>query len=126
MRAHLTQIVAPYVHKSRKPEVVADRIAAALTEYPYPLCFFDYETFAPAIPAFDGFSPYQRIPYQFSLHILREPGGELEHVEYLHEELSDPSAQVGELLSKHTAPGGSVVVWHAPFERGVNTEIAER
>ena len=57
---------------------------------------------------------------------MHEPDGELKHVEYLHEALSDPSAQVGELLSKHIARGGSVVVWHAPFERGVNTEIAER
>ena len=88
--------------------------------------FFDYETFAPAIPAFDGFSPYQRIPFQFSLHILREPGAELEHVEFLHEEASDPTARVAELLAKHIAPGGSVVVWHAPFERGVNSEIAKR
>jgi len=114
------------VHKSRKPGIAHDRIAAVLAEYAFPLYFFDYETFAPAIPAFDGFSPYQRIPFQFSLHILREPGGALEHVEYLHEALSDPTARVGELLSEHIAPGGSVVVWHAPFERGVNSEIAER
>ena len=114
------------VHKSRKPEVAHDRVEAALAEYAYPLYFFDYETFAPATPAFDGFSPYQRIPFQFSLHILREPGGALEHVEYLHEVLSDPSVQVGELLSEHIAPGEAVVVWHAPFERGVNADIAER
>ena len=88
--------------------------------------FFDYETFAPAEPAFDGFSPYQRMPFQFSLHILREPGAELEHIECLHEEASDPTTHVADLLSKHIAPGGSVVVWHAPFERGVNSEIGKR
>jgi hypothetical protein len=101
-------------------------IRDALAQYSYPLYFFDYETFAPAIPAFDGFSPYQRIPFQFSLHILREPGGELEHVEFLQEDASDPTEQVAQLLAKHIAPGGSVIVWHAPFERGVNAEIAER
>ena len=113
-------------HKRKAPIIDTDAIRDALAGYAYPLYFLDYETFAPAIPAFDGFSPYQRIPFQFSLHILREPGGALEHVEYLHEEASDPTARVAELLSKHIAPGGSVIVWHAPFERGVNGEIGKR
>ena len=114
------------VHKRQKPIIDDAAIRDALAEYAYPLYFFDYETFAPAIPALDGFSPYQRIPFQFSLHILREPTAALEHVEFLHEEASDPTAHVAELLSKHVAPSGSVVVWHAPFERGVNAEIAKR
>lgn len=113
-------------HRLRAPIIDSDAIGAALAQYTYPLYFLDYETFAPAIPAFDGFSPYQRIPFQFSLHILREPGAELEHVEFLHEEGSDPTTRVAALLSQHIGPGGTVVVWHAPFERGVNSEIAKR
>jgi hypothetical protein len=113
-------------HKLGQPMIDDDAIRAAHSEYTYPLYFFDYETFAPAIPAFDGFGPYQRIAFQFSMHILREPGGELEHVEYLHEDASDPTARVAELLSKHVQPGGSVVVWYAPFEKGVNAEIGKR
>lgn len=113
-------------HKLKMPIVDTDAIRRALAGYSYPLHFFDYETFAPAIPAFNGYSPYERIPFQFSLHIVRKPGGELEHVEYLHEQASDPSEKVGELLAQHIIAGGSVLVWHAPFERGVNTEIAKR
>ena len=114
------------VHKRGTPVIDEAAIRDALAAYTYPLYFFDYETFAPAIPDFDGFSPYQRIPFQFSLHILREPGGELEHVEFLHEEARDPTTRVAELLARHIAPGGSVVVWHAPFERGVDSEIGKR
>jgi CRISPR/Cas system-associated exonuclease Cas4 (RecB family) len=113
-------------HKARRPILDPHAIGSALAAYTYPLHFLDYETFAPAIPAFDGFSPYQRVPFQFSLHILREPGDELEHVEFLHEETSDPTARTAHLLSKHIAPHGSVIVWHAPFERGVNCELATR
>src|SRR5262249_12382656 len=85
--------------------------------YAYPLYFFDYETYAPAIPAFDGFSPYQRIPFQFSLHVLPGPGATLEHFEFLQEECSDPTRRVAELLGEYIRPQGSVVVWYAPFER---------
>lgn len=88
-------------HKRGTPSVDETAIRDALAEYTYPLYFFDYETFAPAIPAFDGFSAYQRIPFQFSLHILREPGGELEHVECLHEEASDPTTRVADVRGAH-------------------------
>ena len=113
-------------HKLQAPIIDADAIRVVLSRYTYPLYFLDYETFAPAIPAFDGYSPYQRIPFQFSLHILREPNADLKHVEFLQEEVRDPTARVGELLSRHIESGGSVIVWHAPFERGVNREIAQR
>ena len=39
-----------------------------------------------------GMRPYQRIPFQFSLHILRDHKSEPEHVEFLHLDRSDPTA----------------------------------
>ena len=50
-----------------------------------------YETFPAAIPKFDGFSPYQQIPFQYSLYVLDKPGGELKHSEFLFSETGDPS-----------------------------------
>ena len=46
-------------------------------------------------------SPYKRIPFQFSLHTLRDAESEPEHVEFLHLERSDPTRAVAELLDKH-------------------------
>jgi Domain of unknown function(DUF2779) len=68
----------------------------------------------------------ERIPFQFSLHVLRGPGEVLEHLEFLQEECSDPTRRVAELLGEYIDQRGSVVVWYAPFERGVNEEIAKR
>jgi hypothetical protein len=113
-------------HKMRKPIIDQDAIAEVLRSYSFPLYFFDYETFSPAIPAFDGYSPYKRIPFQFSLHTLRDSKSEPEHAEFLHIERSDPTRALAELLDKHIDPKGSVIVWYAPFERGVNKEIGER
>jgi hypothetical protein len=114
------------VHKKQQPIIDQSAIEEVLRSYTFPLYFFDYETYAPAIPAFDGYGPYKRIPFQFSMHILREAGSELEHVEFLHLDRSDPTPVVAELLDRHIDPKGSVVVWYAPFERGVNKEIGER
>ncbi len=114
------------VHKNQSPVVNKEEIKNALSGLEFPLYFFDYETFAPAIPTFDGFSPYKKIPFQFSLHVLKEGGGELEHFEYLHEVFSDPSEKVAELLDQWIGPKGTVIVWNKSFEASVNKEIAER
>jgi hypothetical protein len=113
-------------HQLQKPSIDTESIAEFLDSLQFPLNFFDYEAYAPAIPAFSGYSPYKFIPFQFSLHILREPNGVLEHVEFLHEEFSDPSEAVARKLEE-VYSGGSVIVWHETFEKTfINANIANR
>ena len=40
----------------------------------YPIYHFDFETFGSPLPRFKGESPYTKSPFEFSLHIEREPG----------------------------------------------------
>ncbi|MFZ2303306.1 MAG: DUF2779 domain-containing protein, partial [Minisyncoccia bacterium] len=65
------------VHNKKKSIIDNEGINMELKDLKFPLYFFDYETYAPAIPVFDGYSPYQRIPFQFSLHILEKPGAKM-------------------------------------------------
>jgi hypothetical protein len=39
-----------------------------------PLYFMDFETVNPAIPRFAGMRPYDQLPFQWSVHVQREPG----------------------------------------------------
>jgi len=114
------------VHRRQKSMIDIDGIGEEIKDLQFPLYFFDYETYAPAIPAFDGFRPYQRIPFQFSLHILESPDAKMIHKEYLHEERSDPSAKVAELLNEWIGAKGTVIAWNKSFEAGVNRELGER
>lgn len=114
------------VHVTQEPIIEIENIQKELKSLAFPFYFLDYETFAPAIPMFNGYSPYQRIPFQFSLHILKDPSSEPEHVEYLHEETSNPSKRIAELLTKYIQPDGTVISWNKSFEQGVNKELAVR
>jgi predicted RecB family nuclease len=49
----------------------------------YPLYFADFETVNPAIPRFPAMRPYDHLPFQFSVHVQRQPSAELEHCEFL-------------------------------------------
>ncbi|MBE6460629.1 MAG: DUF2779 domain-containing protein [Alphaproteobacteria bacterium] len=91
----------------------------------WPLYFLDYESIMPAVPMFDNSRPYQQICFQFSLHVQRTPGGELEHYEYLHDESStDPRPGLIKKLIETIGTTGSVIVYNQGFEQGRNTEMA--
>lgn len=113
-------------HQQNKTTVDLPSIGEILSQLAFPFYFLDYETFAPAIPIFDGYKPYQRIPFQLSLHILETPTGTLQHIEYLHPDRSDPSLAVAQLLQQHIKPGGTVITWNKSFEAGVNGEMGQR
>ena len=113
-------------HRRQKPMIDKEKIKEMLDSMHFPMYFFDYEAYAPAIPVFDGYSPYKPIPFQFSLHILESIDAELKHVEFLHEELTDPSKRVAELLKEHISRKGTVVVWNKSYEATINKNIGLR
>ncbi len=114
------------VHRQQKPIINIDGIREELESLAFPLYFLDYETYAPAIPSLSGYSPYQRIPFQFSLHILETPDAEMTHIEYLQTEAKDPSEDVAKLLDSSIGAIGTVIAWNKSFEAGVNREIGAR
>lgn len=91
----------------------------------YPVYYFDYETSQSLLPQWDGTRPYQQVPFQYSLHIQREPGGEIEHREYLHRDESNPMPALLDRLREDVGEIGSVLVWYEAFEKTRNDEMAE-
>src|SRR5699024_4334630 len=50
--------------------LVQDRITALFDRFRFPLHFLDYETFQQPIPLWEGQTPHQQVPFQYSLHIV--------------------------------------------------------
>lgn len=114
------------VTKSQQPIIDMPAIQGLLASLEYPLYFLDYETVSTALPMFNDCKPFQQIPFQYSLHVLREPDGELEHHEYLSETGSHaPVANLLESMRKNIGDAGSVIVWYKGFETSRNREMAE-
>ena len=99
-------------------------IKAFLESLEYPLYYLDYETISPAVPLFDNSSPYETIPFQFSLHVQSKKGGDLKHIEFLNTGTDDPRPGFLEALVDACQKQGSVVVYNKPFESGVNNKLA--
>ncbi len=107
------------------PTIQRDVIKQFLCKLQYPLYFLDYETMSGLIPYFDGHRPYQQVPMQYSLHILRSPDAELEHREFLHRDNSDPSRPLVEQLTHDIGDNGTILVWYEAFEKARNSELGD-
>jgi DNA-directed RNA polymerase subunit N (RpoN/RPB10) len=113
-------------HVLNKVLVDKEKISEELEGLVFPLYFLDYETYPCAIPRFNGFSPYQQIPFQYSLHILQSPDSKPEHYSFLHKSTDDPTKSLAQTLQKHIGPTGSVIVWNKKFEIKINKELGDR
>jgi hypothetical protein len=110
--------------KTGKPHIHKEAIKSFLKRLKYPLYFLDFETIAPAIPLYDGMKPYQRIPFQYSLHIVQEDGT-TEHKEFLHDSKEDPRKSFIQSLKDNLDDYGSIVVYNEAFELGVLRELVD-
>jgi predicted RecB family nuclease len=82
----------------------------------YPLYFMDFETVNPAIPRLEGMSPYDHIPFQWSVHVQRQPGAAAEHSEFLTTDKCDPRPAFISTLCSALGDRGSIVVYFQQFE----------
>jgi len=90
----------------------------------YPVYYMDFETVNPAIPRFAGMRPYDHIPFQWSVHLQRQPGAPPEHFEFLAAEKSDPRPAFIGALCDVIGVRGSIVVYHRQFESQRLAELA--
>ncbi len=100
-------------------------IRAFLDSLWYPLCHLDFETFDTPIPPFDGTRPYQKIPFQYSLHIQQQAGAEPEHFAYLAQPDIDPRRELAEKLLAEIPGEACVLTYNMAFEKSVLRELAD-
>ncbi len=114
------------VTKSKKSFIDSSSIEKQLSQWKWPLYFFDFETIGPAIPRYDSTKPYAQVPFQFSCHVWKSSKSEdLGHFEYLHQEASDPRPGVIDAMLKGLGTKGSIVSYNKAFEMGVIKKLAE-
>lgn len=119
---HMVQI--EHQLKCLEDKIDIDIIKDFVDDFYFPLYFLDFETYQEAIPPFDGCSPYEQIPFQYSLHILYEDG-KLEHKEFLAAPNSDPRRTLAERLCEDIPVGSCAVSYNMAFEKGRINKLAK-
>ncbi len=122
-RMEWTDLQQRVIEAVRSGEIQVDRVSLqnALGELRWPVAFIDFE-YDPglAVPPFVGMRPYDKVPFQWSVHIQHGPDEPLtEASPFLHLEASDPREAFIESLLAALPETGSVVLHYAGAESGV-------
>lgn len=100
-----------------------DRASSAICDWGWPRAWLDFETIAFAVPRWLGTSPYQQVPFQFSVHV-EHMDGRIEHHEFLHCGSSDPREACTRALVQAIPEGATIIAYNASFEKSVLRQLA--
>jgi len=109
-------------HRNGKP-FIAPALKAGLKPFRRPALYLDFESMAPAIPLHPKTRPYQRLPFQWSMHRAGR-NGNLSHVEFLADALSDPREPFLDSLLAALGDEDLPIVVYSGFEKSTLAELA--
>lgn len=125
MKNHIRSLQITHEIKSLDAYIDKEGIREFLKELTFPLYFLDFETMQLVIPQFVGTSPYEQIPFQYSLHYLETPNGELKHTEFLGISGEDPRRAIAEQLCRDIPKDVCVLAYNKSFECSRIHKLAE-
>ncbi|MDF1813185.1 MAG: DUF2779 domain-containing protein [Verrucomicrobiales bacterium] len=97
----------------------------SLLAHPYPLHFIDFEGSRIALPYHEKMRPYEQVGFQWSCHTIREPGGPIEHAEWLDDTEAFPNFQFAQSLKDLLGTEGTVYIW-SPYELTMLRDVREQ
>ena len=117
----------PYLGKDRyiEKENLAQWFLNAFPASERKLYFIDFETFQYAVPIWKNLAPYEKVPFQFSLHIWDRDKKTLEHKEFLCKKGKDPRRECAKLLCEWIPKDAISIAFNRGFEKSVLRKLAE-
>lgn len=112
-------------HAKKMTHVDLKVIKGFIKSLKFPLYFVDFETLNPAIPLYENSSPFQQVPFQFSLHIWEDWSIKPKHHAFLSEGREDPRPELLKKLQSLIGPKGSIVAFNMSFEIGCLKDSVE-
>lgn len=109
-----------YTAKDR--EFIDPKLTKMLAAHEYPLHFMDFEGSRLALPYHAGMRPYEQASFQWSCHTIRQPGGPIEHTEWLNAEDAFPNFEFARTLRAQIGDAGTVYIW-SHYEKDILNEI---
>jgi hypothetical protein len=101
----------PLYQITKEEEFLLPEFQATTRDIKYPLYFIDFETSQMAIPYHANMRPYEKVLFQWSCHIIRKPGADLEHYEWINTEEFYPNIEFAKSLKKLIGYEGTVLTW---------------
>lgn len=86
--------------------------------------FLDFEGMNHPLPIWKGTTPYERIPFQYSMH--RRENGKLTHKEFLASGKINPARELADKLAEDLKDSEIILVYFQTYEIGILKYLAEK
>ena len=117
--------IIEYALYNKEDYINKEEIKKFIKTLSYPLYFLDFETYQTPIPRYDDMSPYEKIPFQYSLHYYEKENGKLIHKEFLSKEGIDPRRELAESLVNDIPYDVCTLAYNMGFEKSVIKALSE-
>ena len=117
-----TKKIIEYELYNKEDYIDKIKIKEFLNTLKEPLYFLDFETYQMPIPLYNNVSPYEQIPFQYSLHYI---DSELKHKEFLAQAGVDPRRALAEQLVKDIPKDVTTLAYNMGFEKGVIKRLSK-
>lgn len=107
------------------PRIDRKNLKAFLDKLTYPIYFFDFESYQPAIPPYDDTCSGQQVVFQYSLHYIEYEGGPIQHKEFLAYPGQDPRRALAEQMCADIPRDVCLVAYNMGFEKGQIKRLAQ-
>ena len=104
--------------KNDRPVIDKESIRSYLRSLGEELLFVDVESFQPALPRYEGTSPFMQLPFSFSAHHLF-PDGKMEHCVFVAEPGADPRKEFLEEFLRATKGSCTILAYDVSAESQV-------
>ncbi|NJK34560.1 MAG: DUF2779 domain-containing protein [Oscillatoriales cyanobacterium SM2_2_1] len=112
-------------YTAKNQEWFSEHLPHLLKQYAYPLYFIDFETSRLAMPYHAGMRPYEQVAFQWSCHILPEPGAAPQHIDWINVTDAFPNFAFARALMERLPQShqpGTIFTW-ATHENSVLRDI---
>ena len=107
-----------------RPPYINPDLNSVLKEIDFPMTFLDFESANPPLPLYPGTRPYQKIPFQWSMH-LRDSAGRLTHKSHINNDADDPRERLAASLLQAIPPAGAIITY-SPYESLVIKDLVQQ
>lgn len=107
-----------------RPPYINPDLNSVLKEIDFPMTFLDFEAANPPLPLYPGTRPYQKIPFQWSMHI-RDCAGNLSHKSHINNAAADPRERLAIALLQ-AIPADGAIITYSPYESVVIKDLAQQ
>ena len=111
------------VWKNQNTHIEKEKLKEFVNTMHFPIYYFDFETISPAVPEYQGESPFNKFPFQYSLHIEYEDG-EVIHEEALENPDTDGRENIARKITEQIPKDSCIVAFNSSFEMGVFENLA--